>query len=39
MHGSRLWPKATWEAPMGLDLPILSPEWNADKTRVNKVRY
>jgi hypothetical protein len=30
-----------WEAPMGSDLvySILSPEWNADKTRVDKVRY
>jgi hypothetical protein len=34
-------PKLNWEAPMGSDLvySILSPEWNADKTRVDKVRY
>jgi hypothetical protein len=33
--------KLNWEAPMGSDLvySILSPEWNADKTRVDKVRY
>jgi hypothetical protein len=31
--------KLNWEAPMGSDLCILSPEWNADKTRVDKVRY
>jgi hypothetical protein len=31
--------KLNWE-PMGSDLySILSPEWNADKTRVDKVRY
>jgi hypothetical protein len=32
--------KLNWEAPMGSDLvySILSPEWNADKTRVDKVR-
>jgi hypothetical protein len=31
--------KLNWEAPMGSDLvySILSPEWNADKTRVDKV--
>jgi hypothetical protein len=32
--------KLNWEAPMGSDLVYsLSPEWNADKTRVDKVRY
>jgi hypothetical protein len=33
--------KLNWEAPMGSDLvySILSPEWNADKTRVDKVRW
>jgi hypothetical protein len=33
--------KLNWEAPMGSNLvySILSPEWNADKTRVDKVRY
>jgi hypothetical protein len=33
--------KAELGAPMGSDLvySILSPEWNADKTRVDKVRY
>jgi hypothetical protein len=29
-----------WEAPMGSDFVFYSvPEWNADKTRVDKVRY
>jgi hypothetical protein len=30
--------KLNWEAPMGSDLvySILSPEWNADKTRVDR---
>jgi hypothetical protein len=37
----RLWDfglKLNWEAPMGSDLvySILSPEWNADKTRVDR---
>jgi hypothetical protein len=38
---SGLWPKLNWEAPAGSNLvySILSPEWNADKTRVDKVRY
>jgi hypothetical protein len=31
--------KLNWEAPIGLVYSILSPEWNADKTRVDKVRY
>jgi hypothetical protein len=33
--------KLNWEAPMGSDLvySILSPEWNADKTKADKVRY
>jgi exonuclease III len=33
--------KFNWDMPMGSDLvySILSPEWNADKTRVDKVRY
>jgi hypothetical protein len=33
--------KLNWEAPMGSDLvySILSQRWNADKTRVDKVRY
>jgi hypothetical protein len=32
--------KLNWEAPMGSDLVFYSvPEWNADKTRVDKVRY
>jgi hypothetical protein len=35
---SGLWPKAE-PAPIGLVYSILSPEWNADKTRVDKVRY
>jgi hypothetical protein len=30
--------KLNWEAPMGSDLRIpFCPEWNADKTRVDKV--
>jgi hypothetical protein len=38
---SGLWPKAELGSTMGSDLvySILSPEWNADKTRVDKVRY
>jgi hypothetical protein len=31
--------KLNWEAPMGSDLVYSTPEWNADKTRVDKVRY
>jgi exonuclease III len=33
--------KLNWEAPLGSDLvySILSPEWNADMTRADKVRY
>jgi hypothetical protein len=31
--------KLNWEAPMDWTYSILSPEWNADKTRVDKVRY
>jgi hypothetical protein len=32
--------KLNWEAPMGSDLVYSSvSEWNADKTRVDKVRY
>jgi hypothetical protein len=33
-------PKLNWEAPdRTCVFYILSPEWNADKTRVDKVRY
>jgi hypothetical protein len=38
---SGLWPKAELGSTHGIDLvySILSREWNADKTRVDKVRY
>jgi hypothetical protein len=38
---SQDWPKAELGSTHGIDLvySILSPEWNADKTRVDKVRY
>jgi hypothetical protein len=38
---SGLWPKAELGSTHGIGLvySILSPEWNADKTRVDKVRY
>jgi hypothetical protein len=38
---SGLWPKAELGSTHGIGLGvfILSPEWNADKTRVDKVRY
>jgi hypothetical protein len=37
---SGLWLKLNWEAPMiGLGVFYSVPEWNADKTRVDKVRY
>jgi hypothetical protein len=32
-------PKLNWEAPIGLGVFYSVPEWNADKTRVDKVRY
>jgi hypothetical protein len=37
---SGLWPKAELGSTYGIGLVLYSaPEWNADKTRVDKVRY